>query len=78
MLSWKTQNDIIANATLVIKNQIKDMIYSGQFYSVIGDEVTGRYVDKEVLLVFLRYLNSKHDELKGGLKSRKRFFSQGT
>ena len=35
MLSWKTQNDIIANAALVIRNQIKDMICSEQFYAVI-------------------------------------------
>ena len=35
VLSWKTQNDIIANAALVIKNQIKDMISSEQFDAVI-------------------------------------------
>ena len=64
MLSWKTQNDIIANAALVIKNQIKDMIYSEQFYAVIGDEVTERFANKEVLLVCLRYLNSMHGERK--------------
>ena len=64
MLSWKTQNDIIANAALVIKNQIKDMIYSEQFYAVIGDEVTERFANKEVLLVCLLYLNSMHGELK--------------
>lgn len=63
MLSWKTQNDIIANAALIIKNLIKDMIYSEQFYTVIGD-VTERFANKEVLLVCLHYLNSKHGELK--------------
>ena len=69
MLSWKTQNDIIANAALVIRNQIKDMICSEQFYAVIGDEVTERFANKEVLLVCLRYLNSMN------LKSKKHFFS---
>ena len=64
MLSWKTQNDIIANAALVIKNQIKDMIYSEQFYAVIGDEVTERFTNKEVLLVCLRYLTSMDGEPK--------------
>ena len=57
MLSWKAQNDIIANAALLIKRQIKDMIHSEQFYAVIGDEVTERFANKEVLLVCLRYLN---------------------
>ena len=64
MLSWKTQNDIIADAALVIKYQIKDVIYSEQFYAVIGDEVTERFANKEVLLVCLLYLNSMHGELK--------------
>ena len=64
MLSWKTQNDIIANAAFVIKNQIKEMISSEKFYAVIGDEVTERFANKEVLLVCLRFLNSINGEQK--------------
>ena len=64
VLSWKTQNDIIANAAFVIKNQIKEMISSDKFYAVIGDEVTERFANKEVLLVCLRFLNSINGEPK--------------
>ena len=64
MLSWKTQNDIIANAAFVIKNQIKEMISSEKFYAVIGDEVTERFANKDVLLVCLRFLNSINGEQK--------------
>ncbi|XP_065060529.1 uncharacterized protein LOC135687791 [Rhopilema esculentum] len=64
MLSWKTQNDIIANAALVIKNQIKDMISIPKFYAVIVDEVTKKFANKEVLLVCICFLNSINGEPK--------------
>ena len=58
MLSWTTQNDIIANAALVIKSQIKEIISNEHFHAVIEGEVTERFANKEVLLVCLSYLNS--------------------
>ena len=56
------QNDINANAALVIKRQIKHMICNEKVYAVIPDEVTERFANKEVLLVRNRYLNSINGE----------------
>ena len=38
----------------------KDIVEKTKYFSVIADEVTDRYSNKEILLLCLKYLNIDH------------------
>ena len=40
--------------------KIKDIVEKTKYFSLIADEVTDRYSNKEILLLCLRYLNVDH------------------
>ena len=56
MNSWKIQNQVIACIADVVRRHIQYVLDNSKFFSVIADEVTYRYVNKEILLLCLRYV----------------------
>ena len=57
LCSTKIQNEIIACITKLVRMKIKDIVEKTKYFSIIADEVTDRYSNKEILLLCLRYLN---------------------
>ena len=57
MCSAKIQNEIIACIAKFVRMKIKDIAEKAKYFSIIADEVTDRYCNKEILLLCLRYLN---------------------
>ena len=57
MNSWKTQNEVIACIAEVVRRHIRYVLYNSKFFSVIADEVTDHYANKEILLLCVRYVN---------------------
>ena len=55
--SAEIQNEIIACITKFTRMKIKDIVEKTKYFSIITDEVTERYSNKEILLLRLRYLN---------------------
>ena len=55
--SWKIQNEVIACIAEVVRRHIRYVLDNSNFFSVIVDEVTDRYANKEVLLLCVRYVN---------------------
>ena len=37
--------------------KVKDIVEKTEYFSITADEVTDRYSNKEILLLYLRYLN---------------------
>ena len=62
MKSWKIQNEINCMADCVRKEIIKQ-IQDFKHYTIIADEVTDRYSNKEILLLCIRYLNCTKERL---------------
>ena len=57
MCSAKIQNEIIACIAKFVRMKIKDIVEKTKYFSIIADEVTDRYSNKDILLLYLRYLN---------------------
>ena len=57
MVSWRIQNDIIACIAQFIRGVVRKILSRSKHYSIIADEVTDRYANKEILLICLRFLN---------------------
>ena len=55
MCSAKIQNEIIACIAKLVRMKIKDIVEKMKYFSIIADEVTDRYSNKEILLLCLRY-----------------------
>ena len=55
MSSAKIQNEIIACIAIFVRMKIKDIVEKMKYFSIIADEVTDRYSNKEILLLCLRY-----------------------
>ena len=51
MCSAKIQNEIIACIAKFVRTKIKDMVEETKYFSIIADEVTDRYSNKEILLL---------------------------
>ena len=62
MTSWKIQNQIISCLAESVRTEIRNILKECKFYSVIADEVTDRFANKEILLLCLRYLNTRKEE----------------
>ena len=60
LCSAKIQNEIIACIAKFVQMKIKDIVEKTKYFSIITDEVTDRYSNKEILLLCLRYLNIDH------------------
>ena len=58
MKSWKIQNEIINCMADCVRKEIMKQIQDFKHYTIIPDEVTDRYSNKEILLLCIRYLNS--------------------
>ena len=54
MVLWQIQNDIIECLSEFVRSKIKDWI--PDYYAIIGDEVTDRFSNKEILPLSLRYV----------------------
>ena len=76
MCSAKIQNEIIACITKFVQMKIKDIVEKMKYFSVIADELTDRYSNKEILLLCLSYLNI--DRKIGVLDSRFQSHSRQT
>ena len=57
MNSWKIQNEVIACTEEIVRRQIRFVLGNSKFFSVIADEVTDHYANKEILLLCVRYGN---------------------
>ena len=57
MSSWKIQNEVIVSIAEVVRRHIRYVLENSKFFSVIADEVTDRYANKEILLLCVRYVN---------------------
>ena len=53
MLSWQIQNDILECLSKFVRSKIKsdEIPY---YYAIIADEITDRFSNKEILLLYLR------------------------
>ena len=54
MVSWQMQNDKIKCLSKFVRSKIKDEI--PDYYVIITNEVTDRFCNKEILLLFLHYV----------------------
>ena len=54
MVSWQDQNDTIECLSEFLRSKIKDEI--PDCYAIIADDVTDRFCNKEILLVYLSYV----------------------
>ena len=64
-LSKTIQNDIILLFADIIRKKIRQPLRSSSaVFSIIADEVTNHYTNKEILSVYLRYMNN--DAIKFG------------
>ena len=50
MISWKIQNEVIACIVEVVKRLTRYVLDNSKVFSVIADEVTDYYANKEILL----------------------------
>ena len=57
MKSCKIQNEIINCMTDFVRKEIIKQIQDFKHYTIIADEVTDKYSNKEILLLYIRYLN---------------------
>ena len=55
--SAKIQNEIIACIAKFVRMKIKDIVEKTKYFSIIADEVTDRYSNKQILLLCLRCLS---------------------
>ena len=62
MTSWKIQNEIISCIAESVRTEIRNILKECKYYSVIADEVTDRFANKEILLLCIRYLNTLKEE----------------
>ena len=63
MTSWKIQNEMISWIADSVRTEIISILKECNHYSVIADEVTDRFVNKEILLLCIRYLHNLKEEL---------------
>ena len=57
MNSWKILNEVIAWIVKVVRRHIQYVLDDFKKFSVIADEVTDRYANKEILHFCVRYIN---------------------
>ena len=62
MTLWKIQNDIISCVAKSMRTKIRNILKECKYYSIIADEVTNTFVNKEILLLCIRYLNNLKEE----------------
>ena len=60
--SWKIQNEIISCTAESVRSEIRNILKECKYYSVIADEVTDRFANKEILILCIRYLNTLKEE----------------
>ena len=57
MVSFRIQNEVFACIAEVVRRLIRYVLDNSKFFSVIADEVTDHYTNKEILLLCFQYVN---------------------
>ena len=56
------KNEIISCIAESVRTEVRSILKERKYYSIIADEVTDRFANKEILLLYIRYSNNPKEE----------------